>query len=87
MQHGRGGPKNVLFNTCHSKFRNVIEQTFGVLKNKFKFLKGPVPNFYMTTQLSVVIACCALDNFLRLHQPGDAHFQLYEEGNVGLEHQ
>ena len=41
----------------------------------------------MTTQVSVVITCYALNNFLRLNQPGDAHFQLYKEGNVGLEHQ
>ena len=41
----------------------------------------------MTTQVNVVIACCVLHNFLHLHQPGDAHFQLAEDGNVGLEHQ
>ncbi|XP_027061002.1 uncharacterized protein [Coffea arabica] len=83
----RAGPEKILFNTRHSELRNVIERTFGVLKNRFKFLKGPVPNFYMTTQVNVVIACCALHNFLRLHQPGDAHFQLAKDGNVGLEHQ
>ncbi|XP_027060941.2 uncharacterized protein [Coffea arabica] len=83
----RAGPEKILFNTRHSKLRNVIERTFGVLKNRFKFLKGPVPNFYMMTQVSVVIACCVLHNFLRLHQPGDAYFQLVEDENVRLEHQ
>ena len=52
---------------------------------RFKFLKGPVPNYYMTTQISVVIACCGLHNFLRMFQPGDAHFQRFEDENIQLE--
>nr|XP_027118223.1 protein ALP1-like [Coffea arabica] len=78
-------PAKRLFNTRHSSLRNVIERTFGVLKTRFKFLKGPVPNFYMTTQISVVIACCGLHNFLRMFQPGDAHFQRFENENIQLE--
>ena len=54
-----------LFNTRHSALRNVIERCFGVLKRRFAILRGPVPNFYMTTQINVVIACCTLHNFIR----------------------
>ena len=37
---GRGqGPKE-LFNTRHSQLRNVIERSFGVLKQQFAYLRG-----------------------------------------------
>ena len=39
----------------------------------------------MTTQISVVIVCYGLHNFLRMFQPGDAHFQRFEDENVQLE--
>ncbi|XP_027083749.1 uncharacterized protein [Coffea arabica] len=81
---GSESPSKTLFNTRHSQLRNVIERTFGVLKKRFKWLKGPVDNFYMSTQISIVIACCALHNFLRMHQPEDAHFQRFESEDVHL---
>ncbi|XP_027152541.1 putative nuclease HARBI1 [Coffea eugenioides] len=81
---GSESPSKTLFNTRHSQLRNVIERTFGVLKKRFKWLKGPVDNFYMSTQISIVIACCALHNFLRMHQPEDAHFQRFESQDVHL---
>ncbi|XP_071917034.1 uncharacterized protein [Coffea arabica] len=81
---GSESPAKALFNTRHSQLRNVIERTFGVLKKRFKWLKGPVDNFYMSTQISIVIACCALHNFLRMHQPEDAHFQRFESEDVHL---
>lgn len=73
-----------LFNTRHSQLRNVIKCTFGVLKKRFKILKGPVDNFYMSTQITIDIACCALHNFLRMHQLGDARFQRFESKDVQL---
>ena len=90
---GRGrtqGPKE-LFNTRHSQLRNVVERSFGVLKQRFAYLKGPVPYSYMQTQINVVIACCALHNFLRETQPSDDHFvqyeqedlQVWDEGDIG----
>ncbi|XP_027082345.1 uncharacterized protein [Coffea arabica] len=81
---GSESPAKILFNTRHSQLRNVIERTFGVLKKRFKWLKGPVDNFYMSTQITIVIACCALHKFLRTHQPEDDHFQRFESEDVHL---
>ncbi|XP_027171480.1 uncharacterized protein LOC113771051 [Coffea eugenioides] len=81
---GPKSPAKSLFNTRHSQLRNIIEHTFGVLKKRFKFLKGPIDNFYMSTQITIVIACCALHNFLRMHQPEDDHFQRFEVEDVHL---
>ena len=63
-----------LFNTHHSEIRNVIECIFGVLKKIFAFLRGPVPNFYMSTQVGIVIVCCALHNLIRMNQPMTSTF-------------
>nr|XP_027093520.1 uncharacterized protein LOC113713912 [Coffea arabica] len=68
-----------LFNTRHSALRNVIERCFGVLKRRFAILRGPVPNFYMTTQINVVIACCTLHNFIRDELPEDDIFNDHEQ--------
>nr|XP_027109045.1 uncharacterized protein LOC113728886 [Coffea arabica] len=82
---GRGqGPKE-LFNTRHSQLRNVVERSFGVLKQRFAYLKGPVPYSYMQTQINVVIACCALHNFLRETQPSDDHFLQYEQEDIQVQ--
>ncbi|XP_027075936.1 uncharacterized protein [Coffea arabica] len=81
---GPESPAKTLFNTRHSQLCNVIERIFGVLKKRFKFLKGPIDNFYMSTQITIVIAYCTLHSFLRLHQPEDAHFQRFESKDVHL---
>ena len=82
---GRGqGPKE-LFNTRHSQLRNVVERSFSVLKQRFAYLKGPVPYSYMQTQINVVIACCALHNFLRETQPSDDHFMQYEQEDIQVQ--
>ena len=83
--HGQNqGPKE-LYNTCHFQPRNVIERTFGVLKQRFAYLRGPVPYSYMQKQINVVIACCALHNFLRKNQPSNNHFMLYEQEGMQFE--
>ena len=56
--------KYELFNFLHSSLRNVVERTFGVLKQKWRILKG-VPSFSPRTQKHIIIACMALHNFIR----------------------
>ena len=63
-QRGFASPQK-LFNSQHSSLRNIIERCFGMLKRRFIILRGPIPNFYMTTQINMVIACCTLHNFIR----------------------
>ncbi|KAL2251496.1 UNVERIFIED_CONTAM: hypothetical protein Sindi_2271900, partial [Sesamum indicum] len=64
-----------LFNQRHSQLRNVIERAFGVLKNRFPILKGPMAPYSLDCQWDVVIAYCfdnpdneANDQFRRLPQ-------------------
>ncbi|XP_027071741.1 uncharacterized protein [Coffea arabica] len=62
-----------LFNRRHASLRNIIEHTFCVLKKRFSILKGPMQNYLMATQNNIVLACCALHNFMRDNVPNDAY--------------
>jgi hypothetical protein len=53
-----------MFNFLHSSLQNVIERAFGVLKQKWRILKG-IPSFPTHTQKHIIIACMALHNFIR----------------------
>ncbi|KAG8390625.1 hypothetical protein BUALT_Bualt01G0102900 [Buddleja alternifolia] len=55
------------YNRYHSSGRNHIEWTFGMLKTKFPILRGLMPNYDLTMQAGIVIACCVLHNFIRIH--------------------
>ena len=72
--HGRhySGPKE-LFNHGHSSLRNGIERTFGVLKKRFPILRS-MPNYKSTRQGPLVIACCVVHNWIRLHAAMDPFF-------------
>ncbi|CAO2177825.1 unnamed protein product [Urochloa humidicola] len=65
--------KKELFNYAHSSLRNVIERSFGVLKMKWRILRG-IPCYPPDTQSKIVLACCALHNFIRLSGYSDRHF-------------
>ncbi|XP_027182309.1 uncharacterized protein LOC113780729 [Coffea eugenioides] len=80
-RHGTFARAKELFNYRHSSLRNVIEITFGVLKKRFAILQGAVPNYLMTTQINVVIACCAVHNFIRDQLLDDMYFANPEEGD------
>ncbi|TVU18893.1 hypothetical protein EJB05_35011, partial [Eragrostis curvula] len=51
------------FNHDHASIRNVVERTFGVAKNRWQILDG-IPNYKRETQSSIIVACCALHNYL-----------------------
>ncbi|XP_021732162.1 protein ANTAGONIST OF LIKE HETEROCHROMATIN PROTEIN 1-like [Chenopodium quinoa] len=56
------------FNMKHSKARNVIERTFGLLKGRWAILRSP--SFFSTrTQGRIVTACAILHNLIRKHMP------------------
>lgn len=58
------GPENVseIFNYHHSCLRNVVERSFGVLKNKWQILRG-IPFYSIEKQSKIIVACFALHNF------------------------
>ncbi|KAK6151521.1 hypothetical protein DH2020_014156 [Rehmannia glutinosa] len=63
---GRSAPQNSreLFNLRHSKARNVIERTFGLLNQRWAILRSNA--FYpIKTQNRIIMGCCLLHNFIR----------------------
>jgi DDE superfamily endonuclease len=62
-------PQNAkeLFNLRHASLRNVIERTFGVLKNRFVILQKPPRRYTIRTQVKLVFALTALHNFMNSH--------------------
>ena len=63
-----------MFNFLHSSLRNVIERAFGVLKQKWRILKG-IPSFSSSTQKHIIMACLALHNFIRDSNLRDREFE------------
>jgi hypothetical protein len=55
-----------LFNYRHSSLRMVVERTFGVLKVRFLIFYH-MPKYSVARQTMIVIACCTIHNFIRLH--------------------
>ena len=61
------------FNYAHSSLRNVIERSFGVLKMKWRML-DKIPSYACHKQSMIIVACCALHNFIRISGKKDKHF-------------
>ncbi|CAN0914684.1 hypothetical protein LINGRAHAP2_LOCUS28704, partial [Linum grandiflorum] len=79
----RCGPKGreELFNYRHSSLCNVIECCFGVLKKRFSILKN-ICSYSYRKQTLIVIACCAIHNYIRMHAVDDYLFSHFEGGDV-----
>ncbi|XP_051116823.1 uncharacterized protein LOC127241690 [Andrographis paniculata] len=60
---GPRGPKE-LFNYRHSQLRNVVEQAFGVRKQRFAILRGPMPIYKFYLQVNLVQACATVHNLM-----------------------
>ncbi|XP_022685298.1 putative nuclease HARBI1 [Setaria italica] len=76
------GPENLneIFNYHHSCLRNVVERSFGVLKNKWQILRG-IPLYNMEKQSKIIVACFALHNFaLDNNEPGMVGADMFGHG-------
>jgi hypothetical protein len=62
-----------MFNHAHSSLRNVIEQSFGVLKMKWRILLH-LPSYPIEKQSKIIVACMTLHNFIRGHNLDDSDF-------------
>ncbi|KAL8473355.1 hypothetical protein ACS0TY_030257 [Phlomoides rotata] len=52
------------FNMKHTRARNVIERTFGLLKMRWAILRSP--SWYpIKTTNKIIVACCLLHNYIR----------------------
>ena len=69
----RGNHLGERFDSVHSSLRSVIEQTFGVWKNRWKILKQ-MPSYDIKDQRNIVVAICVLHNFIRKHDREDDGF-------------
>jgi len=65
--------KKEIFNCAHSSLRNVIERSFGVLKNKWRILLH-LPSYPMPKQSKIIMACMAVTNFIRENAMTDVEF-------------
>lgn len=66
-----------LFNHRHSLLQNITHKTFGALKDRFPILMS-APSYPLTTQVKLVVAACAIHNFIRDNNPDDCIFKIYE---------
>ncbi|CAN1182810.1 hypothetical protein LINPERHAP2_LOCUS36175, partial [Linum perenne] len=80
----RGGPRGreELFNYRHSSLRNVIERCFGVLKARFPILKFMRRTYSFKKQTQIVMACCTIHNFIRLHATRDELFDQFQDSDA-----
>jgi hypothetical protein len=68
------------FNFLHSSLRNVIEHSFGVLKQKWCILKL-MASFSPKRQKHIVIVCMALHNFICDSELRDEEFEKCDDDN------
>ncbi|GAV80311.1 DDE_4 domain-containing protein, partial [Cephalotus follicularis] len=80
----RAMTKEEKFNHAHAKLRNVIERAYGVLKARFPILDKMAP-YPFNVQRNVVIACFAVNNFIRKEKINDELFAQYEEPQMVME--
>ena len=67
-----------LFNHRHSLLRSATNRTFGALKARFPILMS-APPYPLPTQVKLVVAACAIHNFIRREKPDDWIFRMYEQ--------
>jgi len=64
-----------IFNRAHSSLRSVIEQSFGMVKMKWRILLG-LPHYSERKQAQIILACCALHNFILENDNDDLHYHM-----------
>ncbi|GJZ60518.1 putative nuclease HARBI1 [Tanacetum coccineum] len=71
-----------LFNHRHSLLRSFTDKTLVALKERFPILMS-APSYPLPTQVMLVVAACALHNYICYEKPDDNIFKIYEhEGCV-----
>ena len=82
----RANPINTpreLFNHRHSSLRNIIERTFGILKQRFPILKHATL-YQIMTQTKIVLACCILHNFITIEDDIPREVEIEEDERDGI---
>ncbi|KAL4356269.1 hypothetical protein AHAS_Ahas09G0069800 [Arachis hypogaea] len=72
------------FNMKHSQARNVIERAFGVLKARWRILRGR--SFYpIKTQGRIITSCCLLHNHIRKVMVMDPIDEIEDQNILGVD--
>ncbi|KAL8460816.1 hypothetical protein ACS0TY_032355 [Phlomoides rotata] len=67
------------FNMKHTRARNVVERTFGLLKMRWGILRSP--SWYsVKTANQIIMACCFIHNFIRMEMGIDPLEDVLDEG-------
>ena len=74
------------YSITDTSLRNVIETCVGVLKARFPILKL-MPSYPIRRQRLILIACCTIHNFIRMHNGVDTLFDQYVEQLVDMDEQ
>ncbi|XP_023741115.1 uncharacterized protein LOC111889213 [Lactuca sativa] len=67
------------FNYYHSSLCNIIERAFGVWKARWVLLRDIHVYFDFETQVKIVLASMAINNYIRMSGSGDEAFQIAQE--------
>ncbi|PKI44177.1 putative nuclease HARBI1 [Punica granatum] len=70
-----------LFNQRHSLLRNAVDRTFRALKARFPILMS-APPYPLQTQVKLVVATCAIHNYIRREKPDDWIFRMHEQDSL-----
>ncbi|KAF3437145.1 hypothetical protein FNV43_RR19898 [Rhamnella rubrinervis] len=73
-----------LFNQRHSLLRNATDRVFGALKARFPILLS-APPYPLQTQVKLVVAACAIHNYIRREKPDDWIFKMFEDEDTVLQ--
>lgn len=73
-----------LFNQRHSLLRNATNRIFGALKARFPILLS-APPYPLQTQVKLVVAACAIHNYIRREKPDDWIFKMFEDEGAVLQ--
>lgn len=68
----------ICFNHRHSLLRSAADRTFGALKARFPILMT-APPYPLPTQVKLVVAACAIHNYIRGEKRDDLIFRMYEQ--------
>ena len=71
-----------LFNMWHSSIKNIVEQTFGVMKRHYPILKGLMPYYKILWQCTIIIAYCVVHNIIRENNEADQYFAEFVKENT-----
>jgi len=73
-------PSEERYNRSHKKSRQIIEKSFGILKNRFRCLDKSAGNLLLAPERAckVITSCFILHNFAKMHKLADPEMDITE---------